>query len=347
MGLNIGLIGAGFVGQVHLACLLKLPEINEVSLADSDEGLLEKAAGRFNLKNAFKDYRTLMDSKTVDIIDICLPHDLHYPVSLEAFAASKHVIVEKPISNTLAEADAMISAAADAKKRLYVALNERFLPVHQKAKEIINNGTIGAAILANLTIAGSELPRMDLPEHWKGTIGRAGGGALADSGTHLIDLAHFWFGVPQGVSCQIKRSTVAAENKAEDTAALILTYPDFLANLGVTYASQGEAWTEIRQIWGQKGSIHIQLENNNPLLVWNSGRASQVDVEHHTDWWPYSVSLGLAHAIRCFYEDKLFDVTPEEGREILKTIRAAYRSADENCLVQRDLYSETISSYLG
>jgi predicted dehydrogenase len=328
MGIKVAIFGGGLVGRVHLEALLQFPAVESVSLAESDSKELEKLKGKYSLKRWEHDYRSLLATKEIDIVDICLPHDLHYPVTIEAFAAGKHVILEKPISNSLAEADEMIAASKSSGKRFYVALNQRFLPVHQCVKELLANGTIGKPILASMLIAGSELERMQKPENWKGTFGRAGGGVMADSGTHVVDLSRFWFGEPQAVICNLGRYVVKPVNKADDTASLILIYPNLTVNINLTYGATGQPWTEWRYIWGEEGSIQVWVEMQEPIQVWRHGSLLPMSVEHKAEsWWAHSVKLGLEAAINCFHSDQPFPVTPLDARQVLRITRAAYRSA--------------------
>ena len=327
MGLHVGIIGGGFVGRVHVETMFGHPDVDKVSIADSDAAQLELIARDYPTQRAEADYRALLDDPSVDVIDVCLPHDLHHPVVIEAFAAGKHVIADKPIANTLLEADEMLAAADLAQRRFYVALNQRFLPVHQRVKALLDDGFIGRPSLATLTVAGDELPRMRLPDHWKGTWDRAGGGALADSGTHIVDLAHHWFGPPTAVRCHLARHVVEAPNKADDTAALILEYPTLTVSLVVAYAAAGQPWSETRQMWSESGSLHVRLEAAHPLEVWKAGDRVPQEVEHDADWWPWSVKRGLAHAIDAIAHEKPFAVTPLDARATLRTIRAAYESA--------------------
>lgn len=328
MGLHIGIIGGGFVGRVHVEAMLGHADVDRVSIADSDAAQLELIARDYPTQRAEADFRALLDDPSIDVIDVCLPHDLHHPVVIEALAAGKHVIADKPIANTLLEADEMLAAADFAGRRFYVALNQRFLPVHRRVKALLDDGFIGSPSLATLTVAGDELARMRISEHWKGTWDRAGGGALADSGTHIVDLAHYWFGEPSAVRCSLARHVVEAPNKADDTAALILEYPGLTVSLVVAYAAAGQPWSETRQMWSETGSMHVRLEAADPLDVWKSGERIPQEVEHDTDWWPWSVKRGLDHAVDAIANDKPFAVTPLDARAALLTIRAAYESAD-------------------
>lgn len=335
MGLHVGVIGGGFVGRIHLEALLAHPAVRAVSLAESDATALAGLESRYALARAVASHRALLDDPAIDIIDICLPHDLHHPVALDAFAAGKHVITDKPISNTLAEADEMLAASEASGRRFFVALNERFLPVHQRVGELVVQGFAGRPSLALLTVAGSELPRLR-QAGWKGTWERAGGGALADSGTHVVDIAQAWFGLPVAVRCHLARHVVERADKADDTAALVMEYPDLTVTVVVSYAAAGQPWSETRAIWGESGSLHVRLEDAEPLVAWQNGQRVSQEVEHEADWWAWSVRRGLAAAIDCFDDDRPFPVTPEDARAALCTIRAAYLAAGEGRRVAID-----------
>ena len=328
MGLHIGIIGAGFVGRVHVDAMLAHPDVDRISIADADPATLESVVRDYAIERAESDHRALLDDPAIDVVDVCLPHDLHHPVVLAAFAAGKHVITDKPIANTLAEADEMLDAAESAGRRFFVALNQRFIPAHQRVSQLLADGFIGAPSLATLVVAGDERPRMGIPGHWKGSWERAGGGALADSGTHVIDLALDWFGPPTALSCHIARHVVEAPDKADDTAAVMLEYPGLTVSIVVGYASGGQPWTETRSMWSATGAIHVRLEDADPMQVWQAGELIPQHVDHDPEWWPWSVKRGLAHAVRAIAHDEPFAVSPLEARATLRTIRAAYASAD-------------------
>ncbi len=328
MGLHVAIIGGGFAGAVHVEEMLSHVDVDRVSVADSDPHQLDRISRDYPTARAEADYRALLEDPSIDVVDVCLPHDLHHPVVLEAFAAGKHVIADKPIANTLAEADEMIMAGEDAGRRFYVALNQRFLPCHQRTKDLLDDGLIDRISLATLTVAGDERPRMGLPGHWKGTWDHAGGGALADSGTHIVDLALHWFGAPTALQCHLARHVIESPDKADDTAALILEYPQLTASLAVGYASGGQPWSETRSVWGETGAIHVRLEASDPMEVWDDGELVPQHVEHDPEWWPWSVRRGLAHALGAIAHDRPFLVTPSDARAALRIIRAAYVSAD-------------------
>ena len=329
MGLHIGIVGGGFVGRVHVEALLAHPDVDRISIADHDPVALETIARNYPTQRAVSDHAALLDDPSLDVLDICLPHDLHHPVVIEAFAAGVDVIADKPIANTLVEADEMLAAADLAGRRFYVALNQRFIPAHRRVKQLLDEGGIGPPSLATLTVAGDERARMGIPGHWKGSWERAGGGALADSGTHIVDLAHWWFGPPRAVSCQLARHVIEAADKADDTAAVLLEYPGLTVSLAVAYGSGGQPWSETRSMWSETGAVHVRLEADEPLELWQHGKRQPQAVEHRTDWWPWSVQRGLDHGVSAIAHDRPFEVTPLASRAALRTIRAAYEAAGE------------------
>jgi predicted dehydrogenase len=336
MGLHVAVIGGGMVGRVHLQALAAHPGVSAISLAEPDPRTRAEAPAGVPLRRSTADHRPLLDDRSVDIVDICLPHDLHHPVALAAFAAGKHVFMDKPIANTLAEADDMLAAADASGRRFFVALNQRFMPVHQRVRDLLADGFIGRPSMALLTVAGSELARMRIRGHWKGSWDRAGGGALADSGTHVVDLAHAWWGPPIAVHCQLARHVVEAPDKADDTASLILEYPGLTTTLLVGYGAGGQPWSETRAIWSENGSVHVRLEDARPLVVWKDGRRLPQRVEHEPDWWAWSVRRGLTAALDAFERDEPFAVLPSDARATLRTIRAAYLAAGEGRRVLLD-----------
>lgn len=328
MGLHIAIIGGGLVGHVHLDALLAQAEVRRISLADNDPRQLERLAHRYAFERAVADYRRLLDDPSIDVVDVCLPHDLHHQVVMEAFAAGKDVIIDKPIANSLAEADEMLDAADLAHRRFYVALNQRFLPCHQRVKALLDDGFIDRPSLATLTVAGDERSRMGIPGHWKGSWERAGGGALADSGTHVVDLAHWWFGPPVALQCHLARHVIEASDKADDTAALVLEYPDLTVSLVVAYASGGQPWSETRSVWSASAAVHVRLEEADPLEVWREHDRVPQHVEHDPEWWAWSVQRGLIHAVDAIAHQRPFAVDPFDARAALHIIRAAYRAAE-------------------
>lgn len=161
--MNIGIVGIGFMGTTHFnaAKALHGARVSAISSRDRAKlsgdwsrisGNLGRQGGVQDLTGirTYTDYRDLLADPDVDLVDICLPVELHRPVAIEALRAGKHVLVEKPIAPTMADADAMIQAADEAGKRLFVAHVVRFFPEFAYVKQALDGGEYGGLLTAHL-----------------------------------------------------------------------------------------------------------------------------------------------------------------------------------------------------
>lgn len=336
--LKIGLVGAGDVARAaHMPSFAENRKVEVAAVADPDTQSAQSLAERYGIPKVVTDYREVLSDPSVGAVDICVPHFLHYPIAMDALNAGKHVICEKPIAMNLEEADRMIEAAHEMGLWLLVTLNQRFLPIHRKVKEYLNDRRLGKPFLVNAYITGDVMLLMNDAYHWKGTWDRAGGGAFFDTGTHLVDLMHYWFGEPKAVTATLKRLVAKPENKADDNAAVTLEYDDdLIANLVVSYTVENEPWSEKKFIYGTGGDISMINEAAVPMFFVENSSPQIVDVEHNAAWWDWSIDRALRHFVDCIAEGAEPIVTAEDARAALKTILAAYQSAGEGRRVEVD-----------
>jgi predicted dehydrogenase len=329
--LRVGVIGAGDVAQAaHLPSLTSNPKVEVAAIADPDMISARSAAERFNIPKVVADYREIIDDPSIAAVDVCVPHYLHYQITMEALNEGKHVILEKPIAMNLDEADRMIGAAHELGLWLLVDLNQRYLPIHRKVKEFLDDGRLGTPFLVNAVITGNVLRLMNDPYSWKGTWDRAGGGAFFDTGTHVVDLLHYWFGKPTAVTAVLKRLITSQDNKADDNAVVTFEYDDGLVcNIVVSYTVEQEPWSEKKFIYGTNANVSMTNEAAVPLFLIQNGVSQVVEVEHRADWWPWSHDLTLRNFIDVILEGEEPLVTEEDARDALKTVLYAYNSARE------------------
>jgi UDP-N-acetyl-2-amino-2-deoxyglucuronate dehydrogenase len=188
MSLRIGLIGCGGIAQSHLKALKSLPEFEVVAAADVDLSRAQQAATDFDIPQAFDNYQKMLLGD-LDAVSICLPHHLHCEASVAASAAGKHVLCEKPMATTLADADAMIAAAEAAGKTLMIGQVLRFRPANRQAREIILSGGIGEVkqVIRRRYGFSKDYPRAP----WSADPQKAGGWALYGFGSHEADAILF------------------------------------------------------------------------------------------------------------------------------------------------------------
>jgi predicted dehydrogenase len=173
------------------------------AICGRDEEGVQRAAEGYEWEWCSTDWRELIESTDIDLIDICTPPHLHKEIAVAAAAAGKDVVCEKPLARTLSEAVQMLEAVSSYRVRHATAFNYRCVPAIQLAREMIDSDEIGE-ILQWRAHWLSELMDPELPLSWFFQKEKAGSGALQDIGSHIIDLAHYLVGRIDGVSAVSK-----------------------------------------------------------------------------------------------------------------------------------------------
>ena len=189
--LNVVLIGVGAVSKSHISAWLKQENARVIGVADFFADRAEAASKMLGAEKWSDDYRDLIDSDDVDAVDICVTEAAHVDVATDAANAGKHILVEKPISTTLTDADLIIDAAEKNNVKLMVAHTHHFYDYGISAKEIIDRGEIGTPVYIK-HVSGGGFWQQD----WTGTRISAGdtGGNVVTNGIHIVDLTNWWMG---------------------------------------------------------------------------------------------------------------------------------------------------------
>lgn len=334
--LRIGLIGAGDVARsAHMPSFAANPKVQVVAIADPDIQAARALAENYGIPKAVETYHELLDDPSIGAVDLCVPYHLHYSITMDALNAGKHVICDKPIAMNLEEADRMIATAHELGLWLLVVLNQRFLPINRKVKELLDDKRLGKLFLANAYTTGDMLTRLNDVSDWVCTWDRAGGGAFFDTGTHLVDLMRYWFGEPTAVSATLKRLVANQENKADDNASVTLEFgDDLIANLVVSYTVNNEPWSEKKFLYGSGADISMINEAVVPIFLMENDTPSLIEVDHRANWWSWSIDLALRHFVDTILNGTQPVVTEEDARAALKIVEAAYQSAREERRVE-------------
>jgi len=220
--LNVGVIGCGWAGEQHIRAYSSLEEVRILAMADVDEAKARDIAKKWGAETWHRDYKKIFRDARIDAVSICLPHYLHSKVALEAADAGKHILCEKPIANTLDEADEMIRAAEKAGVTLMIAENVRFDPVNLKIKELITQDYIGEVFFARI-FRDHEMHEYLNRRPWLLDKEKAGGGIWMAGGIHDVDALRMIVEEVETVSPYQARS-VLPEMEGEDTAAALLKF---------------------------------------------------------------------------------------------------------------------------
>ena len=268
--LKIGIIGVGWPGQQHARAISALPDVTLHSCADTDAERLRSFADEYRPASAFSDYHELLKDKELDAAIVCLPNFLHFPASLAALEAGKHVLCEKPPTMNAAEMRVLRDEAADRGLVYFFGRQFRFSPAVRTAREIIAEGRLGRIYRARATWVRSR----GIPpgiESWFTDRSRSGGGALIDIGVHALDTAWYLMGTPRPVSITAKvfrnfaHLVKAPIFDVEDEAhAFIRFADDSFVDLETSWAANLTDDTPIGPEW-------VGRESNNCVLFGTKG----------------------------------------------------------------------------
>lgn len=186
--LKVGIIGCGGIANgKHMPALKKIPEIEMVAFCDIIEEKAVKAAKDFGTEDAkaYKDYKDLISDKSIDLVHVCTPNRSHSFITVDALNCGKHVMCEKPMAKTYADAKLMYDTAIKTGKKLTIGYQNRQAPENLYVKAVCENGELGDIYYAN----SYAIRRRAVPT-WGVFLNEyeQGGGPLIDIGTHALDL---------------------------------------------------------------------------------------------------------------------------------------------------------------
>lgn len=241
------------------------PDTRVVMLASRNQKNAARVATEYSVPRVTGDWHELVSSPDIDAVCITTPNYLHHEMAVAAARAGKHVLVEKPMALSLRQADEMIETAKASHRVLMVQQTQRFLPVHELAKQLIDSGAIGRvlSIRARLSHGG--------PEHWSPS-GQwffekrlAGAGALYDLGIHKFDLIRFLTG-KEAALVSAFTATLAKEIEVDDSAVAIMKFAD--GAFGVVEASWASSPQESScKVYGTKGNLQVGLDSSIPISI--------------------------------------------------------------------------------
>lgn len=292
--LRVGVIGTGMIGKHHLGQYQQMSaDVEVVAVADIREDEARRVAETYGVANVFTDYRKLLAMDEIDAVDVCLHNALHCPVTLDAFAAGKHVYCEKPLALSSREAQKMNDAAAKASKHLGMQCGTIFSREVQTTKYLINQGHLGRLYYAKASnyrrrgrpyVDGYGTPPFVQKEH-------AGGGALMDMAVYHLGLMMFLLDSPevltvsgstfQELDMDEKRRRESHYDVEELGVALVRLAGGVTLAVEEAWAIHGEAGAR-HQIYGDKGGIRL-----NPFTFYTNLSGIDGDMTFDMDGWAY------------------------------------------------------------
>lgn len=229
--LKFGILGCGMVANVHARAIKEIGDSELVAVCDSDRERVRVFAEQYGAHPYF-DYGEMLASD-IDVVCVCTPSCFHARNAIDALEAGKHVVLEKPMAFTSAEADKVIASSDKSGKKITVISQLRFSDDVKKVKKLIQGGAFGKITLCNLFMKYYRSREYYSQSSWKGKLAFDGGGALMNQGIHGIDLLIYIMGDIKSISGKI--GTLSHDVETEDTAVATVEFE--CGALGVIEAS--------------------------------------------------------------------------------------------------------------
>ncbi|MEV0598988.1 Gfo/Idh/MocA family oxidoreductase [Streptomyces sp. NPDC050315] len=370
--LGIGMVGYAFMGAAHsqgwrtAARVFDLPLRPAMNaICGRDAGAVRNAADRLGWAAAETDWRALIARDDVDLVDICTPGDSHAEIAVAALEAGKHVLCEKPLANSVAEAEAMSAAAESARARGRIAMvgfNYRRTPAMALARRLVEEGRIGTLRQLRATYLQDWLVDPLAPMTWRLHKDSAGSGALGDLGAHIVDLAQYLAGEPlTGVSA-VTETFVRQRPLPSGGGTGEVTVDDAALFTGRFASGALASFEASRVAAGRKNSLRIEVNGDRGSLAFDLERLNELSFHDHTEpaeaagfrrilvtepdhpylegWWPPGHGLGYEHTFVHQARDLVHAIAAgtepapsfADGLRVQRVLAAVEESAAKNCV---------------
>ncbi|RWZ59015.1 Gfo/Idh/MocA family oxidoreductase [Halobacillus fulvus] len=331
--LKVAVIGCGSIAQHRHLPEYQMNEQTEiVAVCDVVEERVKEVAEKYGA-TAYTSYEELLEKETIDAVSVCLPNALHAPVSIAALEAGVHVLCEKPMATSREEGEAMITAAEKSGKKLMIAHNQRFVPSHVKAKELIASGAIGKVYSFRTAFGhgGPEGWSVDGAESWFFKKDEAFIGAMGDLGVHKADLLRYILGEEFVDVAGFVENNAKEGITVDDNAVCILRTES--GTVGTMAASWAYKPSEDNStvIYGEKGMLRIEDDpvysliaqyTNGDVVNYQLGKIQSNEDGGQSD------SHVIDHFATSILNDTQPLITGEEGLKSLEVILSALRSSE-------------------
>jgi predicted dehydrogenase len=292
--IGVALIGAGWAGNRHAMAYRALPDRGRiVAVIDARLAVAQERAREWGVPFATDDLAAALARPDVQAVDVCLPHTLHAEVAEAALAAGKHVLVEKPCATSLPEADAMIAAAARARRILMVAENARYDAVYLRMAELIFAGEIGAPFLCRVC-RDHQMHDSLRARPW--FLTDPTGGIMWSGGIHDIETVRMMMGdAPiQEVYATAARKTLAEMTTDDTSVALFRMEGGSVAVLSESFSTHAPHGERIRvEVFGPDGSL--LTDGDDALTIVAPGGATRIEHVEHED----TFTTEIRHFLDC------------------------------------------------
>jgi myo-inositol 2-dehydrogenase/D-chiro-inositol 1-dehydrogenase len=327
MTLNVGAIGAGRIGKMHIDYLVnRVPDANVVTVADVFEDAAKETAAAMGIPKATNNYQDILSDSSIDAVVIFSSTDTHAQIITEAAQAGKHIFCEKPIDHDLGKIDRALAAVDAAGVKFMIGFQRRFDPNFARAKQAILNGEIGDLHMFHIISRDPGPPPIEYI--------KVSGGIFFDMTIHDFDMSRFLTGDEvEEVYARADVKVDPAIGKAGDwdTAKVLLTFKNGVIGSIENSRKATYGYDQRVEVFGSGGALNV---GNNTASNVTISDGSSVHHEKPLHFFIERYEAAYESELRAFTDivlnDKPSPVTGKDGRAPVVIAMAATKSAKEN-----------------
>ena len=326
--IQVGMIGMGGIARNrHVAALrAHAGQVAIRAICDADPGAVERGRADVPEADAYTDSRALLADPAIDAVLLALPNHLHLEGCRQAAAAGKHILLEKPIARTPAEADEVIAAARQAGVMLMIAHSDRYSPVFRETRRLLDEGALGEVIALHVDHYSNYV---NPPGGWRRSRELIGGGCVMDTGIHQLDLLSWYLGMPAEVFAYAATDPARLESEVVCTAIFKFAggaIAEFFCNWGAFRSPPARIRNnEGLSLFGTRGTLYV-MDYETLLLASPTDdptvpRTQELKVQNTGEW----VAM-WGHFIDCLRTGATPLSNGPEAKKAVELVAAIYRS---------------------
>ncbi|MBX2989397.1 MAG: Gfo/Idh/MocA family oxidoreductase [Bdellovibrionaceae bacterium] len=339
--LNFALVGCGRIAKRHseLLGLGHIPGARLAAVCDIQEDRARSTGERFKVP-WFTDLHDMMKKQSdIDVVVVLTPSGLHAEHALALAPYKKHIVVEKPMALTLADADAMIAACKKNGVQLFVVKQNRFNVPVVRLREELESGRFGRLVMGTVRVRWARDQHYYDQDDWRGTW-HLDGGVFTNQASHHVDLLHWMMGDVESVFA--KSDTFLVNTETEDTGIAVIRFKSgALGVIEATTACRPKDLEGSLSVMGEAGTVEISGFAVNQMRHWNFVPATQEDqniVQNYSvnppNVYGYGHKAYYEHVVDVLNGQATHPVSGDEGRKSLELITAIYESIESKAEVK-------------
>ncbi|TSA28541.1 MAG: gfo/Idh/MocA family oxidoreductase [Ignavibacteriales bacterium] len=321
---KVAVIGLGGIAQlVHLPILSKLMNVQISAVADRNKNQLNSVGDIFKIEKRYTDHKEMLDKEEIEAVIIATPTNTHLEIALDCLKANKHILIEKPIARSVAEAKQINAASKKYKKQVMVGMNLRYRPDAMLMKSLVNSGELGDIFY----IRCGWLRKQSSEQKWFINKSQSGGGVIIDLGILILDLALWVLNDKKMKSVSVQKFNHNTKDVEDSAIGLIRFDDDRVISFEVSWGLHSE-WDKFHlAAFGTEGTAHL-----NPLRAYKRMESSHIDYtvanqSNQTNLFKKSYENELKHFIGVVRENTPVISTGDDAVSLMILLEALYKSA--------------------